>query len=187
MIYETIITTCNADGSAHPAPLGIHWQADSLIIAPFRPCRTLENLERNAQAVINFCDDVRIFAGCLTGRREWSSYPAQSIQGHVLTAALSHAEVQVTVVEADAIRPRFHCKILHNATHAPFRGFNRAQSAVIEAAILISRLQFLPLATIQKELDHLQIAVEKTAGEREREAWQWLMDKYKAYQQEISK
>ncbi|EIJ43062.1 hypothetical protein BegalDRAFT_2203 [Beggiatoa alba B18LD] len=181
MIYESIVTTCNPDGSMHPAPLGIHWQVDTLIIAPFCPCRTLDNLTHTSQAVINFCDDVRLFAGCLTGRRDWSSRSATTIQGYVLSVALSHLEVQVVKVEADEVRPRFYCKVVHEATHAPFRGFNRAQAAVIEGAILISRLAFLPLNKVQQELDYLKIAIEKTAGEREQEAWQWLMEKYNAF------
>jgi len=32
---------------------------------------------------------------------------------------------------------------VHRASHAPFVGFNRAQAAVIEAAILVSRLRML--------------------------------------------
>ena len=41
------------------------------MIAPFAPSRTLDNLAAVPQAVANYTDDVRIFAGCLTGRREW--------------------------------------------------------------------------------------------------------------------
>jgi len=59
----------------------------------------------------------------------------------------------------------------------PFRGFNRAQASIIEAAILISRLKILPLKKIKKEIKHLQIAVEKTAGINEKIAWKKLMNK----------
>ena len=54
-------------------------------------------------------------------------------------------------------------------------GFNRAQYSVLEAAILISRLTMLPLAKIESEIDYLRIGLEKTAGDRELEAWGWLM------------
>jgi hypothetical protein len=64
---------------------------------------------------------------------------------------------------------------VHEAGHAPFLGFNRAQSAVMEAAILVSRLHLLPAEKIASELSYLQIAVDKTAGEPEREAWGWLI------------
>jgi hypothetical protein len=61
--------------------------------------------------------------------------------------------------------------------HAPFRGFNRAQAAVVEAAILVSRLHMLPADKIDREIEYLKIAIDKTAGPREREAWEWLMER----------
>ena len=65
--------------------------------------------------------------------------------------------------------------------HAPFSGFNRAQAAVIELAILSSRLDFLPREKVARETAYLAIAIEKTAGPRETEAWDWLMQKLRDY------
>jgi hypothetical protein len=59
--------------------------------------------------------------------------------------------------------------------HAPFPGFNRAQAAVVEGAVLVSRLFMLPADKIDREMAYLQIAIDKTAGDREREAWDWLV------------
>ena len=64
---------------------------------------------------------------------------------------------------------------------APFLGFNRAQSSVIEAAILASRLSMLPREKIEREIAYLTIGVEKTGGPREREAWGWLMEMIRAH------
>jgi hypothetical protein len=50
---------------------------------------------------------------------------------------------------------------------------------VIEAAILVSRLSMLPEQKIRDEINYLTIGMEKTAGEREWEAWGWLMEKVK--------
>jgi hypothetical protein len=47
---------------------------------------------------------------------------------------------------------------------------------VLEAAILVSRLSMLPRERIESEIAYLKIAVEKTAGPEEREAWDWLME-----------
>jgi uncharacterized protein len=149
--------------------------AEEFIILPFRPSTTLNNLLESKTAVINYCDDVRIFAGCLTGRRDWPLKPAEKINGQVLAAALAHTEVELVRIEEDAIRPKLFCKAVHTVNHAPFRGFNRAQFSVLEAAILVSRLQMMPLEKITAELDYLRIGLEKTAGERELEAWNWLM------------
>ncbi|HEY5065532.1 MAG TPA: hypothetical protein VIJ04_12015 [Xanthobacteraceae bacterium] len=43
--------------------------------------------------------------------------------------------------------------------HAPLKGFNRAQAAVIEAAILVSRLRLLLREKIEREMHYLEIAV----------------------------
>jgi len=174
MIQETIVTTLNPQGKAHLAPMGIHIQNDEFIILPFRPSTTLDNLLSNRTAVINYCDDVRIFAGCLTGHRDWPLSPAEKIKGMFLNAALSHCEVEVVRIEEDAVRPKLFCKTVHQVQHRPFEGFNRAQFSVLEAAILLSRVNHLPKEKIQSELNYLTIGFEKTAGPREREAWQWV-------------
>jgi uncharacterized protein len=40
----------------------------------------------------------------------------------------------------------------------------------------VSRLHMLPVEKITQEMQYLQIAIDKTAGERELQAWQWLVD-----------
>lgn len=175
-IRESIVTTLNEDGSAHIAPLGVIEEGRFLVIAPFHPSTTLANLRRHPFACVNYTTDARIFAGCVTRRqRNWPVLPAERIAGWRLEAALAHSEVAVEEVVEDELRPRFRCKELHEVVHAPFHGFNRAQAAVLEAAILVSRLRMLPKEKIERELRYLAIAITKTAGEAEREAWDWLM------------
>lgn len=178
MIRECIVTTVNAEGRVHIAPLGLIQSGEDWIIAPFRPSTTLENLEAVPCAVANYTDDARVFAGCLTGRKDWATvetgdeFPVPRLQ-----AALTHAELEVVRVEPHDQRPRFHCKVVREAIHAPFRGMNRAKAAVLEAAILASRLHMLPKEKIEAELAYLQISIDKTAGPQELEAWGWLMEK----------
>ena len=76
MIRETIVTTLNAEGNVHIAPLGLIAGEEGWILAPFKPSTTLDNLRANPYAVANFTDDVLIFAGCLTGNRDWPTRPA---------------------------------------------------------------------------------------------------------------
>ncbi|MDD5320266.1 MAG: DUF447 family protein [Methylococcales bacterium] len=183
MIKETIVTTQNNSGLAHIAPMGIHANGDAIIIQPFRPSTTLNNLLESKTAVINYCDDVRVFAGCLTGRRDWPMTSAEKINGQVLQCTLAHTEVELVRIEDDSTRPKLFCKAVHTVNHAPFTGFNRAQYSVLEAAILISRLNRLPMEKIESEIDYLRIGLDKTAGDKELEAWAWLMaiiDNYKA-------
>ena len=185
MIYETVITTVNDDGSAHIAPFGIRERDGFVIVAPFRPSASLDNILRTGRAVVNLTDDVRVYAGALTGRRAWPVHPAQHIEGHVLESALAHRELELAEVKDDAVRPELAFRVVHEAIHAPFRGFNRAQAAVLEAAVLVSRLHMLPPEKIASEIAYLTIAIEKTAGEREREAWNWLMERIENYNAEV--
>jgi uncharacterized protein len=175
MIRECVVTTVSASGRTHVAPLGLIEEPGGWIIAPFAPSRTLDNLREVPQAVANYTDDVRIIAGCLTGRREWPLIASDRVDARRLAGALSHAEMEVVAVEEHKQRPRFHCRIIRRVMHAPFQGFNRAQAAVIEAAILVSRLFMLPREKVEQEIAYLQISVAKTAGAVEQEAWDWLM------------
>ena len=177
MIRECIVITQSRAGAVHIAPLGLIEEGEHQVIAPFRPSLTLDNLRENAFAVANYTDDVLVFAGCLTGRREWPTKPATRVPGAVLDQALAHAELQVVAVVEDEQRPRFRCAVVHEENHRPFHGFNRAQAAVVEAAILVSRLHMLPPDKIEREIGYLQIAIDKTAGPRERQAWDWLMER----------
>ncbi len=177
-IRETIITSCDAEGNVHVAPMGATVAGNGYVLAPFRPSRTLDNLLATRCAVVNFTDDVRVFAGCVTGRRrQWPTEPAQRIDGAVLVGALAHEEVEVVAVEDDTVRPCLECRTVHLVNHRPFRGFNRAQAAVVEGAILVSRLHLLPAEKIDHEMEYLSIAIGKTAGSIELEAWGWLLDR----------
>jgi hypothetical protein len=177
MIYETIIVSTNAQGQPHIAPFGVREHNGLVVIAPFRPSATLDNLLLNGTATMNATDDVRIFAGALTGRRDWPVRPAHAIGGYLLDGALAYRELELARVEEDAVRPTLYFRIVHEASHRPFRGFNRAQAAVIELSVLVSRLHMLPMEKIEAELAYLTLAIEKTAGEYERQAWAWLMER----------
>jgi hypothetical protein len=184
MINETIITTLNEDGSVHIAPMGVRHEDEFFVIAPFKPSTTLNNLERSGQAVINMTDDVRIFAGCLTGHYDWPTVDTSVVDGKRLEAALSHIEIEVARHEGDDIRPVFYCSAKHQETHAPFMGLNRAKAAVLEAAVLVSRLRMLPDEKIDNEIEYLQISIDKTASDNELEAWGWLMNRIRTFREQ---
>ncbi len=177
MIIETIVTTHDEDGHTHIAPMGIREQDGLIMLAPFKPSRSLDNMQREGSAIINHTDDVRVFAGCLTGHRDWPLCPAVKINAHRLEHCLSHIELELEQIKDDEQRPELLFRPVYEQTHAPFRGFNRAQAAVIEASILVSRLHILPLEQIETDIDNLTIAIEKTAGPHEQLAWSWLMQR----------
>lgn len=186
MINEVIITTLNTDGSTHMAPFGVRSRGKLVAIAPFRPSGSLDNMLRTRCAVVNCTDDVSIFAGCLTGRLDWPTREAIRVRGRVLEGALSHRELELVDVIENELRPELAFSVVHEVIHAPFSGFNRAQGAVLELAVLVSRLHLLPMEKIAAEVSYLTTAIEKTAGERERQARDWLLERIENFKAEQS-
>jgi hypothetical protein len=181
LIHECVLTTLSPDGRPHIAPLGLIEEGEYWIAAPFRPSTTLFNLEHGGRYTASFTDDARVFAGLVTGTR---SFPLTDIEGWPaprLSCALAHAELEVVRVEEDDLRPRFVSRLRHTESHRPFLGMNRARAAVLEAAILATRLGRLPREKIESELAYLTIAIDKTAGDAEREAWDMVTEKIAAH------
>ncbi|MDF2997454.1 MAG: hypothetical protein K0R27_3091 [Xanthobacteraceae bacterium] len=185
MIRETIISTRSADGKPHLAPLGATVIEGGYLLQPFRPSRTLDNLLATRVACINFTDDVRIFAALVSRNRQLPVPLAKAtrIDCQRIAATLAHQELEVDRIEEDEQRPRFFCRIAHSEMHRPFMGLNRAKAAVIEGAVLVSRLSMLPPEKIDREMAYLAVAVQKTAGPEEKEAWDWLVEAVAAHRQ----
>jgi uncharacterized protein len=177
VIYETVVTSVSPKGLPHVAPMGVRFQPGVVILMPFVPSMTLGNILATRHAVLNIVLDTRVFAGCVTGRKEWPVLPAETINGVRLSCALSHVELRLeSMNDHDAQRPVLRMARVHEVSHAPFVGFNRAQAAVIEGAVLVSRLHMLKPDKIDSEMAYLQIAISKTAGPEEHEAWGWLQE-----------
>ncbi|SAK69543.1 hypothetical protein AWB79_03710 [Caballeronia hypogeia] len=187
MIYETIVTTADGEGRPHIAPMGVRFEGGFAILAPFRPSTTLDNVIATKSACVNFTTDVRVFAGCVTGiAREWPTVAADTVPSVRLAETLAHTELRLAEISDDDTRPTLRMECVHRATHAPFPGFNRAQAAVVEGAILVSRLFMLPADKVDSEIAYLRIAIDKTAGDAEREAWQWLLRSIDAHRAKTS-
>jgi len=185
MIYETIVTSIDESGKPHVTPFGVKHEGDGgnmrVYISPYKPSTTLNNILSSKCAVLNMTDDVRIFAGALTKRQPWQLLETKNVKGFKLADCLGHIELSLVDVLDDEKRPTLIMKKIAEFNHKPFLGFNRAQAAVIELAVLTSRLHLLPREKIETELRYLKIAIDKTAGPREMEAWIWLVEKIDQY------
>lgn len=177
MIFETIITTVNLEGEPHVTPFGVRYEGENIVISPFKPSTTLSNILATQHAVMNLTDDVRVFASALTDRQAWQLLPANRVKGFRLRNCLEHVELALVKTRDDVDRPQLVMQKIFSQHHQSFKGFNRAQAAVIELAVLVSRLHMLPMEKIQAEMQYLQIAIDKTAGENELQAWSWLVEK----------
>ena len=175
MIRESIVITTDLKKRPHIAPMGIIFNKKKLIISPFIPSKTYLNLKENPYAVINFTDDVNIFVDVLLGKKNFEIKPTKKIKSFYLKNTLSYLEIKVVRSFENKIRPKFECRILKETALKSFKGFNRAQSSIIEAAILFSRIKILSMKKIKKEINYLKIAIDKTAGKNEKTAWKKLI------------
>ena len=187
MIYEVIISTINEDGSSHIAPMGVSQKADFVVLKPFKPSKTLDNILTQKIAIMNIVTDVRVFAGAVTGRSDFNLVALPDGKGFFLKDALSYMTLSLAEIHDDEIRSTLYMNKVNVIHLSSFKGFNRAQAAIIEASVLMSRLDLLSQDKIKQEIKYLEIAITKTAGKKEIQAWEWLMEKYENYCKEIKK
>lgn len=172
MIIETIISTINDKGEVNFAPFGIKRNEKFIYISPYIPSKTLNNLIFTKSAVINYINECSYFVDCVIGEKTFEKSKSYEIDGYYLKNSLAHDEVKVLSVKEDKIRPTFKCEIIGEYLHKRYRGYNRANGAVIEACILATRVKMLNKIKIENELNYLKISVEKTSGMKELKSWQ---------------
>jgi hypothetical protein len=171
MIVETVTTTINPDGTVNCAAMGVEWGEQTIVIKPYRATRTLRNLERLGAAVVHLTDDILLFAEAALDDPHPPTRPAEKVEGFVLADACSWREVAVDAIDASGPRAVVTTRIVGRGAGREFVGWNRAAFAVLEASILASRARRLPAEEIRAELARLEVLVDKTAGPRERAAW----------------
>lgn len=178
MILEGLVITLNADDTPNIAPMGPDFDSDfaNLLLKPFRTSRTYQNLKQLGEGVFHVTDDVELLAQAAVGLplSTVALAPANFIRGHVLTSSCRAYEFKVTELDEAAERTRIRCQVVKRHWFRDFLGFNRAKHAVLEAAILATRIGILPAEQIRDELQRLVAPVEKTAGDQERRAFAFL-------------
>lgn len=174
-IAEGIVTTVNDDGSANIAPMGPRVDRDfsSFILRPFATSTTFRNLKRTGEGVFHVVDDVELLARAAIGRLEPlpELLPARQVSGVVLAAACRWYELRVVELDDSQERTTIRCQAAAAGKLRDFFGFNRAKHAVVEAAILATRLGILTDDEIALQFARLTTLVEKTAGVQERQAF----------------
>src|SRR3954465_5503043 len=174
-LLEGIVTTLNVDGSPHVAPMGPIVDAGftRLLLRPFNTSVTYRNLKRTLQGVLHVTDDVELFARAAVG--QLIDLPplvnAKAIDGVILENACRWYAFRVTSIDERHDRTEMVAETIDQGRVRDFFGFNRAKHAVIEAAILATRTNFLSAGHIQAEFDRLALVVEKTGGHQEQNAF----------------
>jgi uncharacterized protein len=175
MIIETVVTTLDEVGERNFAAMGVVWGEETITIRPFTNTRTYRNLLRTGEAVVNVTDNVLIFAKSALSRETFEAFPATRVRGVVLQDSCHWREVRVRPSSgAPRVsiqgRAEVPTEVVGGGHLRPFSGLCRAKHAVVEASILASRLRFLPVADVLRELEGLSALVQKTGGAQEHAA-----------------
>jgi hypothetical protein len=174
MILEALVTTLDADGAPHLAPMGPRVAPDftRFTLRPFPTSHTYHNLLRHGEGVLHVTDDALLLARAAIGTvTEMPPVrPAEHVRGFVLADCCRYFEFVVKSVDASSERVTIETEVVHSCRVRDFFGFNRAKHAVVEAAILATRLHILPLAEVAAEFAKLRVIVGKTGGAEERAA-----------------
>lgn len=177
-IVEGVVTTLNENGSVNISPIGpiVDEALDTLVLRPFRTSTTYGNLRRTSEGVFHVTDDVLLVAQAAVGRPAPLPRlaPAKTVAGMALADACHWVEFEVVSIDDSDERTTIIARTVARQTNRDFFGFNRAKHAVLEAAILATRIHLLPAEEILAELQRLESPVKKTAGRRELDAFQFL-------------
>jgi uncharacterized protein len=181
MILEGIVTTQNSAGDVNVAPMGpiVDESMESFVLRPFQTSTTYQNLKGHPFGVLHVVDDVLLLAKAAISRLKETpeTFQAITIPGRVLKSACRWYEFRVDSLDDSDERTRIEARVVHSGRLRDFFGFNRAKHAVLEAAILATRIHILPPDEICAQIDALRSPVDKTAGPDERAAFQ-LIDDY---------
>jgi hypothetical protein len=184
MIIEGLVTTTDAAGRMHLAAMGPEVDAaavasgrlERLVLKPFPTSQTAANLDRLPEGVFHVTDDALLVARVVVGASEPppASRPATAVRGRLLEGVCRAYEFRVADRDASQERIRLEVEVLAVHEGRPFTGFNRARHAVVEGAILVTRLHLLGAEEVGRRLRDLAVLVEKTGGPREHEAFRLL-------------
>jgi hypothetical protein len=178
MILEGIVTTLNADGSANISPMGprVDERFETLLLRPYQTSTTYANLKRIGEGVFHVVDDVLLLTQAAIDRLDPPPALVQcnALAGVILADACRWYAFRVRSIDDRQPRTEIVADVVDHGRQRDFFGFNRAKHAVVEAAILATRIALLPRAEIEAEFGRLAIMVEKTGGPREHRAFEML-------------
>jgi hypothetical protein len=96
--------------------------------------------------------------------------PAARVRGWVLRDACRYHEFRIVACDERGERAEMTAEVVMTGRLRDFFGLNRALHAVVEAAILATRTDFLPLEEVEAEYRKLAVIVDKTGGDQEHQA-----------------
>lgn len=177
-ILEGIVTTLTSDGSVNVSPMGpiVDDALDRLWLRPFQTSTTYRNLKLTGRGIFHVTDDALLFAQAAVGQPCPLPRFTRSPAGDelILADACRWYAFEIESLDDAEERTSIVARVTDRGQLREFLGFNRAKHAVLEAAILATRLHLLGAQQVLAEFDRLQIAVDKTGAAAEHQAMAFL-------------
>jgi hypothetical protein len=171
-------------GVVNISPMGpvVDPEMQRLVFRPFQTSATFVNLRRSGEGVFHVTDNVEMLARAAVGKLDPppTLIPAAAVAGQIIQDACRWYAVKVISVDDSQQRAQMVTQVVDQGRQRDFFGWNRAKHAVVEAAILATRLHLLPAEEIQDEFQRLSVLVDKTGGPAEHRAFQLLDDHVRA-------
>lgn len=187
LLIEGLMTTLAPDPppGAEPdinlAPMGpiVDPSLRRFVFRPFKTSTTYRNLKTTGEGVFHVTDDALMIARGAIGTLRPADVelrPAARVRGRIVAGACRYYELRVTELDDREERTTIRAEAMAAGTLREFIGFNRAKHAVIEAAILATRLHLTGAEPVLAELDRLQVIVDKTGAAAEHQAMRELRE-----------
>lgn len=178
MILEGLVTTCDAAGNVNLAPMGPQVDAEfrQFVLRPYQTSTTYQNLKVRGNGVFHVTDDVELLARAAVKRVKPlpQLVPCLATGGQRLADACRWYAFRVRSLDDSQPRTTIVVDVIERGVVREFFGFNRGKHAVVEAAILATRVELLENEFLATEFQRLRVLVEKTGGAVERRAFEFL-------------
>ena len=184
-LLEGVVTTSSESGDTRISAMGprVDWPTTRVLLRPFQNSSTFQNLSRTGRGILHVTDDVLLIARAAIRRLPSDTPTVHEIDGYPnrLKDCVRWYALEVTSIDDSQDRSRIECHVAATGSVRDFFGYNRASHAVIEAAILATRLHLLSIEMVMDEFARLAEIVDKTAGDLQRQAFmelqQYLSDR----------
>jgi hypothetical protein len=184
MIVEGVLITRDSDGLPNIAAMGVLLLDTSVApdgswnnfrLRPFEGSRTYANLRKNGFGVFHLVDDVDLLARAALGDAgPVPVQPGTKVDCPHLRDCVRAFEFEVRSADWSEPRAELLCEVKTTHRCSDWIGWNRAQLAVLELTISATRVHLLDREFIETQIRNLLPLIEKTAGDRETQAWQFV-------------
>jgi len=193
MLYETVITTLNDDGTPNAAPIGVICKdADEVVVYLHEGSRTVDNIKNKGIFVVNILKDPLVFVESTLGNPSSDYFIEYQDNYYIKNAdAFFTAKVhnlrdveredQFGISKTTIVRARV-VEIVKNKDHV--EPLNRAIYGIVEALVYLTRMDMVSGDTemlYRHRIREISRIVNKVGGIEHKEAMKKVLEAFSRY------